>query len=491
MTLAPGHLHRGGDTPGLLPGRVPGSSPATQPVTQSATQPETQPVPRLPRLADGVELLGAYQDPGYREPPSLVRRPDGQIIQMSPLLYGVARYIDGVRSSAAIAELLSADLGRTLSADQVRFLLSAKLLPLGVVAVDGAPAVAPRANPLLALRARCTLLPEQVANAAGTLLRPLFRWPLVVAVVASVLALDYWMFAVHGLGQSLHQVLRDPVDLLVVVGLSVVSALFHECGHASGCRCGGARTGVIGFGIYLVWPSFFTNVTDSYRLSRAGRLRTDLGGLYFNLIFMLVLAGVYAATSDELLLLVIAVTHLEMLEQLLPFARYDGYFILSDLVGIPDLFARVQPILRSVLGRGPADPRVTGLRRRSRIVVTTWVLVVMPLLVTMLGYLILCLPVINRALWHSVRQQAHQVAAALGRHDFALAAAGALGVVLVALSIAGSLFITVGLGRRLAAAGLRWSATRPGRRVIVAAIAVAVVGGLATLWTTQGQFTGW
>ena len=344
-----------------LPGQVPGS-------------------PQLPRLADGVELLGAYQDSGYRDPPSLVRRPDGQIIQMSPLLYAVISQIDGVRDSAAIAGLVSADLGRALSADQVRFLLSAKLLPLGIVAAEGAPAVAPRANPLLALRARCTLLPERVANAAGTLLRPLFRWPLVVAVVASVLALDYWIFAVHGLTQGLHQVLRDPAGLLVVVGLSVVSALFHECGHASGCRCGGARTGVIGFGIYLVWPSFFTNVTDSYRLSRAGRLRTDLGGLYFNLIFMLVLAGVYAATSDELLLLVIAVTHLEMLEQLLPFARYDGYFILSDLVGIPDLFARVLPILRSALGRGPADPRVTGLRRRSRIVVTAWVLVVVPLL---------------------------------------------------------------------------------------------------------------
>jgi putative peptide zinc metalloprotease protein len=472
MTLAPGHLYPGRDTPGLLPGQVPGS-------------------PQLPRLADGVELLGVYQGSGYHDPPSLVRRPDGQIIQMSPLLYGVISRINGVRDSAAIAELVSADLGRTLSAGQVRFLLSAKLLPLGVVAAEGAPAVAPRANPLLALRARCTLLPERVANAAGTLLRPLFQWPLMVAVVASVLALDYWIFAVHGLGQGVHQILRDPVDLLVVIGLSVVSALFHECGHASGCRCGGARTGVIGFGIYLVWPSFFTNVTDSYRLSRTGRLRTDLGGLYFNLIFMLVLAGVYAATSAELLLLVIAVTHLEMLEQLLPFARYDGYFILSDLVGVPDLFARVVPILRSVLARGPADPRVAGLRRRSRIVVTSWVLVVVPLLTVSFGYLVLRLPQINRALWHSVRQQAHSAATAFTAHHFALALAGVAGAILVGLSIAGSLFVTVGLARRLASAGQRWSAGRPGRRIVVTAAGLATVAGLGVLWTAQGQLRGW
>ena len=310
----------------------------------------------VPRLADGVELLGEYKDSGYSQPPSLVRRPDGQVIQVSALLYQVVCRIDGSRGPAAIAELASADLGRTLSADQVRYLITAKLLPLGIVADGNAPAAAPTANPLLALRARGTLLPERAANAAGALLTPLFRGPVIVAVLATLAALDWWLFAVHGLGGGLQQVLRDPVDLLVVLGLSLVSAMFHECGHAAGCRYGGARTGKIGVGIYMVWPAFFTNVTDSYRLSRAGRLRTDLGGLYFNAIFMLALAGIYAATSSEVLLLVIAVTHLEMLEQLLPFARFDGYFILSDLVGVPDLFARVVPILRSALPGAAAGP---------------------------------------------------------------------------------------------------------------------------------------
>ena len=119
---------------------------------------------------------------------------------MSPLLYQVTCRIDGSRDPAAIAGLVSDDLGRTLSADQVRYLIAAKLLPLGVVADEAAPAAPPKANPLLALRARGTLLPERAANAAGTLLRPLFRRPLVVAVVGCVLAVDYWLFAVHGLG---------------------------------------------------------------------------------------------------------------------------------------------------------------------------------------------------------------------------------------------------------------------------------------------------
>ncbi|HTT53260.1 MAG TPA: hypothetical protein VMH35_17835 [Streptosporangiaceae bacterium] len=447
--------------------------------------------PALPRLADGVELLGEYQDSGYRQPPSLVRRPDGQVIQMSPLLYQVTCRIDGVRDAAAIAALVSDDLGRELNADQVRHLIAARLVPLGVVGRPGVPATAPKANPLLALRARGTLLPEPVANLAGTLLRPLFRQPLVIAVVASVLALDYWLFAIHGLGGGLEQVLRDPVDLLIVAGLTVASAAFHECGHATGCRYGGARPGRIGVGIYLVWPSFFTNVTDSYRLSRGGRLRTDLGGLYFNLVFMLALAGIYAATSAQVLLLVIAINHLEMLEQLLPFVRFDGYFILSDLVGVPDLFARVAPILRGAVARGPRDPRVTGLRRRARIVVTAWVLCVIPLLAVSLGYLLLHLPEVNRALWRAAGRQAHLLSTALAAHSYPAAVLDVLGIALLVLSLAGTLYIVAGLARRLARAGLRWSAGQPGRRILAAVAGLAALAALAAIWTAQGQLHGW
>jgi putative peptide zinc metalloprotease protein len=445
----------------------------------------------VPRLADGVELLGEYQNSGYRQPPSLIRRADGQVIQMSPLLYQVTSRIDGSRDAAAIADLVTADLGRTLTADQVRHVIAAKLIPLGIVARPGRRTVAPTASPLLTLRARGTLLPEPVANVAGRLLRPLFHQPLVIAVAGTVLALDYWLFFSHGLGGGLAQVLRDPVDLLLVVALTVISAAFHECGHATGCRYGGARPGRIGVGIYLIWPAFFTNVTDSYRLSRGGRLRTDLGGLYFNLVFMLVLAGLYAVTSAQVLLVVIALTHLEMLEQLLPFVRFDGYFILSDLVGVPDLFARIAPILRGVLAKGPRDPRVTGLRRRARIVVTGWVLCVIPLLAAGLGYLVLHLPQINRALWHSGSRQAHLLSSALDGHRYALAAVDALGIALVALSLAGSCYILIGLARRLTTAGLRWSAGQPARRVLATVAGLAGLAALAAAWTTQGQFHGW
>jgi putative peptide zinc metalloprotease protein len=66
-------------------GLVNSQGPAPAPSPADADQPAG-----VPRLADGVELLGEYQGSGYSQPPSLVRRADGQVIQMSALLDRVA-----------------------------------------------------------------------------------------------------------------------------------------------------------------------------------------------------------------------------------------------------------------------------------------------------------------------------------------------------------------------------------------------------------------
>jgi putative peptide zinc metalloprotease protein len=320
----------------------------------------------------------------------------------------------------------------------------------------------------------------------------LFRPPVITAVSTVTAALDWWIFAVHGLGTGLGQALRDPAGLITVFALFTASAAVHELGHAAGCRYGGARPGRIGAGIYLIWPSFFTNVTDSYRLNRAGRLRTDLGGLYFNLLTILALAGVYTATGSEILLLAIAAIHLQMLEQLLPFARFDGYWILSDLIGVPDLFARVAPILKNTLTRGTRpDPRITGMRPAARAAVTTWVLCLIPVLAALSGYLLLHLPAIDRALWHATAAQAHTAATALTAGRYAAAAVAAISVTLAAVTGGGTLYLIATLIRRAVTAAPRWTAGHPARRLLAILTATACVTTLALYWTAQGQFHGW
>ena len=50
-----------------------------------------------PTRVDGVELIGEMVGSGYRTPPALVRRGDGQVLQLTPLLYTVLNAVDGRR----------------------------------------------------------------------------------------------------------------------------------------------------------------------------------------------------------------------------------------------------------------------------------------------------------------------------------------------------------------------------------------------------------
>ncbi|MDX6488029.1 MAG: putative peptide zinc metalloprotease protein, partial [Gaiellaceae bacterium] len=268
---------------------------------------------------------------------------------------------------------MSERFGRGVSAENVQMLVDEKLRPLGVLAqADGSSPQLEKVDPMLALKFRAALVPERVVNAITTVFRPLFLPPVVVAVLAGLVALDVWLFFMHGVAQSARSVLYQPVNLLILLGLVALSAAFHECGHATACRYGGAKPGVMGAGLYIVWPAFYTDVTDAYRLGKGGRLRTDLGGVYFNVIFILATAGAYALTGFEPLLLVIPLQHIEIIHQFLPFLRLDGYYIVSDLTGVPDMFARIKPTLASIFLPWRETPEeVTVLKPWVR-VATTW-----------------------------------------------------------------------------------------------------------------------
>src|SRR4051812_4288707 len=114
--------------------------------------PETR-AREVPTRADGVELIGEMKGSGYRRPPALARRSDGQTIQLTPLLYLVLASVDGARSFDEIGAAVSASYGKTVSGANVRTLVEEQLRPSGLVqGEDGSAPALERSNPLLALR---------------------------------------------------------------------------------------------------------------------------------------------------------------------------------------------------------------------------------------------------------------------------------------------------------------------------------------------------
>ena len=460
--------------------------------TAASAAPPRQPVDGgvLPRLADGMDLIGEYEGSGFKEPPSLVRRADGQVIQLTPLLYSVAEKADGTRTYEQIAEAVSREIGRQVTADNVEFLVDEKLRPLGVLtAADGSSPKARKLDPLLGLKFRAAVIPEWLSRALAAVFRPLFLPPVIAAALAGLIAADVWLFAHHGVAQAIRQSMYDPGIFLVMFAMVVLSAAYHEIGHATACRYGGANPGRMGCGLYLAWPAFYTDVTDAYRLGKKGRLRTDLGGVYFNTIFILMTVGAYFATHFEPLLLLVVVEHFEIVHQLLPIVRLDGYYIVADLTGVPDLFTRIKPILVSMVPGKKPDERVTVLKRWVRIAVTAWVLVVVPLLGLQLLMVLIHLPRILGTAWDSAVKQGHAVSAAFGAGKVVSAISGIVQLVALALPILGILLMLFRLAQR--GASWTWGRTdgRPVLRVLTIAGAGAVAVLLALAWVPKDNYT--
>ncbi len=442
-----------------------------------------------PRPAEGVELIGEYEGSGFKEAPYLARRPDGQTIQLTRLLYLVAEAADGERDAQALAEHVSAAYGKQVSADNIEHLVDSKLRPLGVLtAADGSSPPMERPDALLALKFKTSVIPERFVRALCTVFRPLFPGVVVVAVLAGLLVFDIWLFFVNGVGEAMRDTLYAPGLILLLFALVVLGAAFHECGHAAGCSYGGAKPGVMGAGLYFVWPAFYTDVTDSYRLSKGGRLRTDLGGVYFNGVFILLTAGVYFLTGFEPLLLVIVVQHLEVLHQLLPFLRLDGYYILADLTGVPDLFSRIKDILRSLLPGKEASERVTALKPWVRVVSSLWVLLVIPIIAVNLLFLIVQTPRILATAWDSLVVQWETLSTALADAKWLDVLAGGVQVIALVLPVGGLIYTFVRLGRRVTAGAWHRTEGRPAVRGVLASGLVVLAGLAAFTWYPDGDY---
>src|SRR5687768_14758339 len=388
--------------------------------------------------ATGIELLGETPGSGYRNPPALVRRGDGQVITLTPLLHQVMLAVDGRRTVAEVAEEVSAASGRLVRPDDVRQLVDASLRPLGLLLrADGSEPELRRSDPLLALRFRRAVTDHAVTRRLTAPFAVLFSPLIVVPVVLAFLAVSAWVLLDQGLAAATAQAFGNPALFLAVVVLTVLSAGFHEFGHAAAARYGGATPGAMGVGFYLFWPAFYTDVTDSYRLGRAGRVRTDLGGLYFNALVVLLSFGLWWLTGWHAVLLLVATQILQMVRQLLPLLRFDGYHVLADLTGVPDLYQRIGPILKGLLPGHWREPEATALKPWARAVVIAWVLIVVPLMALTLLFVVVALPRVLATAWASLQQQGGLVSRAFDDGDVLGVLARALGVVAVVLPFLG------------------------------------------------------
>lgn len=332
-----------------------------------------------PARVSGLELHGPMPDTGFDREQWLASL-NGRYFALTPILYRILEQADGVTSAEAIAAQVACTLGQPLTVDDVRWLVEHRLAPAGLVQCPTAVASDPRPEPsrrkpLLSIRARVSLLrPEWIAPVTN-LLQYLFWRPIVFLSLGLITVLHVWIYTAGSaaLGDASRLLFFEPRWILLVFAMELGASLFHEFGHAAAMRRARCPHGPIGFDVYLIWPVFYTDVTPIYRLRRSERLRVDLGGMYFHQLAALGFAGLYLVSGWPLWLLGVVIADVQCLRQLNPFFRFDGYYILADLLGVPDPLSQIKPFLRSLRRRPTGELQ---LRRTTRLLFAGYLAIV-------------------------------------------------------------------------------------------------------------------
>jgi putative peptide zinc metalloprotease protein len=253
------------------------------------------------------------------------------------------RAVAGAAALAAIVDRFNALDGQDMSVEQVRQILASQLLPAGLVATSPPTVVAPPPRKILFLSH--TLLSERTVARLTPLFRPLFAAPAAVLAGATATALLGWWLALRlGAGTPLLDPAlamdMTPAESLLFCVLMAATFLLHELGHAAAPSRPGQQPAEIGIGLYLIFPILFSNVTSAWALTRGQRIVVNLGGIYLQGLATACLVPFQLHGGDPVLALTIVLNLLSILVNLNPFFRFDGYWIYSDLFGIPNLRER-------------------------------------------------------------------------------------------------------------------------------------------------------
>ena len=173
------------------------------------------------------------------------------------------------------------------------------------------------------------------------------KWMLVVWIITGIFAgllvkADYTRFCESATG-----ILSADRWLWLLI-VWVVLKVIHETAHGVACKKYGGDVPQAGMLVLLLAPLAFVNVTSSWRFSdRRQRMVVSAAGMYVELFiaFLAIIAWYYTGSkmvSDICYNVVVMAGISTILFNANPLLRFDGYYLLTDMLGIVNLYGKGQ-----------------------------------------------------------------------------------------------------------------------------------------------------
>lgn len=353
---------------------------------------------RNPKLRDGLVIrkVAEGDDVAY----TVCDSPRDKYFRIDPYTYLVATHLDGRRPLAEVSRLCQEampynDFSLPVVEEAVQDLNAIGLLEdpysKNLILIERARTSRPKIAEFFRNMLRWEVGiwdPDKFLDRTIDRMRWLFHPSLAIAVALGLLW-SLWLVFVNR-----DRVSFDPIHLLgfggqgdaaqgiifLIVVLTIVGAV-HELGHAYACKHFGGEVHRMGAMLLYFGPCFFVDVSHSMLFeNRWNRIWVAMGGIYFESFITIAAAALWWMTPPELAINDFAYRVMMMglilgvVMNLNPLLKFDGYFVLSDMLQIAELREKslryVKDLVRRPFRRAaPPEDRVIGMRRKRAYIV--------------------------------------------------------------------------------------------------------------------------
>jgi putative peptide zinc metalloprotease protein len=201
--------------------------------------------------------------------------------------------------------------------------------------------------------------PDRILNWLYPRMKWIYSTPaVVVCCLLALSALSLVLIQFHVFQSKLpefHQFfnLKNALWLSVALG---VTKVIHEFGHGLTCKHFGGECHEMGVMLLVLTPCLYCNVSDSWMLpNKWHRAAIGAAGMYIELVIASICTFIWWYSEPGILnhlclstMFVCSVSTLMFNSN--PLLRYDGYYILADLIEIPNLRQKATDILNRKMG---------------------------------------------------------------------------------------------------------------------------------------------
>lgn len=177
---------------------------------------------------------------------------------------------------------------------------------------------------------------------------PTALWISIAIILAAVVV--FFRHA-EGLDQALANIFHWE-NLAVMWVLTIIVKSIHELGHGLTCKHFGGEVHEVGFMSLVFTPYFFVNVTDSWVMpDRRHRMLVSAAGIYVELVIAALATFLWAIVQpgwfkDLLFNLILICSVSTILFNANPLMRFDGYYIMTDLIEVPNLQGKSRALVQ-------------------------------------------------------------------------------------------------------------------------------------------------